>query len=294
MQKNTSAKIGNNTLVNGDCLRHIQTLPDSSIDHVVTDPSYLYLKHKLDRPFDEDLLFSEIKRVLKPKGFVVLFGRGTSFYRWNVKLAELGFKFKEEVVWNKITASSPNHPLWRIHETVSIHSVAGCIRKAKIPYVQEREFKLDRVQDDLDTLVRLLKKPKALEELREFLRSGNLLFERVEKPKTITGTSNLYRIPEHLRIANALINGKHEQSVMAVNRDVGSIHPTQKPIALIRRLLNIIGEPGDIIFEPFGGSCAIPVACVESGRRFVACEIDPEYYAAGLARLQQTLFKTST
>lgn len=293
MQKNKLAETAGGPLVNGDCLKYIQTLPDSSIDHVVSDPPYLYLKHRLDRPFDEDLLFSEIKRVLKPKGFVVLFGRGTSFYRWNVKLAELGFKFKEEVVWNKITASSPNHPLWRIHETVSIHSVSGSIRKSRIPYIQEREFKLERMQNDLDTLVRLLKKPKALDEIREFLVSGNLLFEHVLKKKSITGTSNIYKIPEHLRIANAILNGKHEQSVMAVNRDVGSIHPTQKPIALIRRLLNIIGQPGDLVFDPFAGSCSIPVACVESGRRFVACEIDAEYFAAGLSRLSGTLPKTS-
>ena len=149
------------------------------------------------------------------------------------------------------------------------------------------------MQNDSDTLVRLLKKPKALDEIREFLVTGNLLFEHLHKKKSITGTGNLYKIPDHLRIANAILNGKHEQSVMTVNRDINSIHPTQKPIALIRRLLNIISQPGDLVFDPFAGSCAIPVACVESGRRFLACEIDAEYYAAGLARLKETLLKTS-
>nr|DAG12914.1 MAG TPA: adenine-specific methyltransferase [Caudoviricetes sp.] len=73
-------KIELNKIYNEDCLEGIKRIPDVSIDCILTDPPYLYLKgQKLDRPFDEERLFSEFKRVLKPTGFVVLFGRGTSF-----------------------------------------------------------------------------------------------------------------------------------------------------------------------------------------------------------------------
>ena len=78
-----------NKIYNEDCINGIGRIPDASIDCVLTDPPYLYLKNqKLDRPFDESTLFLEFKRVLKPTGFVVLFGRGTSFYRWNTILAD--------------------------------------------------------------------------------------------------------------------------------------------------------------------------------------------------------------
>ena len=67
-------------------------LADESVNVILTDPPYLYLKNqKLDRPFDEQRFFSECRRVLKKDGFIVLFGRGTSFYRWNCILADLGF-----------------------------------------------------------------------------------------------------------------------------------------------------------------------------------------------------------
>lgn len=75
----------------GDCLDLIKEIPDASIDAVVSDPPYGYLKHRLDRAFDEDALFAEFKRILKPAGAIVLFGRGVPFFRWGVKLDALGF-----------------------------------------------------------------------------------------------------------------------------------------------------------------------------------------------------------
>jgi site-specific DNA-methyltransferase (adenine-specific) len=64
------------TLYHGDCLEFMKTLDDKSIDAVVTDPPYGYLKHKLDRLFDEQAFFGECKRIIKKDGFYVGFGRG--------------------------------------------------------------------------------------------------------------------------------------------------------------------------------------------------------------------------
>lgn len=80
-----------------------------------------------------------MKRVLRPEGFIVLFGRGTSFYRWNVRLAEMGFQFKEEIVWDKINITSPLLALSRKHETISIHCIGNKhILRFKIPYEEIR------------------------------------------------------------------------------------------------------------------------------------------------------------
>src|SRR5574344_1628860 len=111
-----------NIIYNEDCILGMQRIPDNSIDVVCTDPPYLYLKNqKLDRKFDEKTFFKQVKRVLKKDGFIILFGRGTSFYRWNTMLNELGFTFKEEIIWNKGYCTSPLMNLSRIHETISIH-----------------------------------------------------------------------------------------------------------------------------------------------------------------------------
>ena len=111
----------------GDCIELMKYLPDESVDVICTDPPYLYLKNqKLDRHFDETEYFNQVKRVLKKDGFIILFGRGTSFYRWNTILADLGFTFKEEIIWDKSYLTSPLMALSRVHETVSIHT-KGCL-----------------------------------------------------------------------------------------------------------------------------------------------------------------------
>lgn len=116
---------------NEDNLQIMAKMENESIDVILTDPPYLYLKNqKLERAFDEQLFFSECKRVLKKDGFIILFGRGTSFYRWNTILADLCFVFKEEIIWDKAYVSSPLMPLLRVHETVSIHTKnSGTINK---------------------------------------------------------------------------------------------------------------------------------------------------------------------
>ncbi len=76
----------------------ISVLFSESVEAVITDPPYLYLKHKLDVPFDEDIVFENWYRLLKNNSMIAFFGRGDAFYRWNLMLDELGFMFKEHAV----------------------------------------------------------------------------------------------------------------------------------------------------------------------------------------------------
>ena len=108
-------------LYKGNSEEILKLFKDNSIDGVITDPPYMYLKHRLDRVFNQELVFSELYRLIN-NGFLVMFGRGTSFYEWNVICGKLGFKFKEEIIWNKKYVSSPFLPISRIHETISILS----------------------------------------------------------------------------------------------------------------------------------------------------------------------------
>lgn len=59
-------------------------------------------------------------------------------------------------------------------------------------------------------------------------------------------------------------------------------HPTQKPVALIERCLRASTNTDDLVLDPFAGSASTGIAALSLGRRFVGCDIDPEY--ADLAR----------
>ena len=126
-------------MYNVDCLSFMKILPDESVDVICTDPPYKYLDHKLDRDFDEQVFFDEAVRLLKDGGWIILFGRGASFYRWNTLMNERGLIFKEEVIWDKIRPSSPLHPLKRKHETISIFTKKEAhILRSKVPYLEKK------------------------------------------------------------------------------------------------------------------------------------------------------------
>lgn len=61
------SKIEQNSVIQGDCLEVMKDIPDNSIDLILTDPPYLYLKHKLDRPFDEKVFFDQAKQAILQK-----------------------------------------------------------------------------------------------------------------------------------------------------------------------------------------------------------------------------------
>lgn len=69
--------------------------------------------------------------------------------------------------------------------------------------------------------------------------------------------------------------------VSAKNR----IHTTQKPVELMRDLIMIHSNEGDIVLDPFIGSGTTAVAALETGRRYIGYEIDGAYYTAALNRI---------
>ena len=63
------------------------------------------------------------------------------------------------------------------------------------------------------------------------------------------------------------------------------IHPTQKPVALYKWLLDKYAKPGDKILDTHLGSGSIAIACHDYGFDLTACELDREYYNAAMKRI---------
>lgn len=64
------------------------------------------------------------------------------------------------------------------------------------------------------------------------------------------------------------------------------IHPTQKPVKLYKWLLKNYAKEGDKIFDSHGGSMSIALACHDMGFDLTLCEIDKDYYDAGVKRFE--------
>lgn len=66
-----------------------------------------------------------------------------------------------------------------------------------------------------------------------------------------------------------------------------SVHPTQKPIALLSWCLDLV-KPGTIL-DPFMGSGTTGVACVRAGRKFIGVEIDRRYFDIAVTRIERAI-----
>lgn len=70
-------------------------------------------------------------------------------------------------------------------------------------------------------------------------------------------------------------------------RGPGNVHPTVKPIALMRYLVRLVSRPGALILDPFTGSGSTGVAAILEGRRFVGIEMSEEYAEIAARRLME-------
>lgn len=76
--------------------------------------------------------------------------------------------------------------------------------------------------------------------------------------------------------------------------DEPRLHPTQKPVSLMRWILEKWTRPGDLILDPYMGSGPVAAAAYQLGRRYIGIEIVPEYCEIAINRLAQpVLFAAS-
>ncbi|WP_315013090.1 site-specific DNA-methyltransferase [Capnocytophaga leadbetteri] len=286
--------MNNLQLYNADNLEVMATLADESIDVICIDPPYLYLKNqKLDRPFNEPKFFAECKRLLTKKGFIVMFGRGTSFYRWNTILDGLGFVFKEEVIWDKSMGTSPLSTMNRIHETISILTRGGIINKVKVPYTEMKGHDIDSIVKDISKIKSALKNTEKLKYLQDFLdnkRSDWYLNTRFTKHSVTTDIRNSG--DRAVNVLASICNGFNEKTIIKQVRDhYNTIHPTQKPVRLLERLLALVipkDKPRNevVVADFFAGSMSCMEAVHNMGMRGIATEIDEEYFEKGKQRIE--------
>jgi DNA modification methylase len=92
-------------------------------------------------------------------------------------------------------------------------------------------------------------------------------------------------------IRGDLWTGRRDEGVLKGHMQItwesqGRFHPHQKPVSLIRHLVNKLPSEA-LILDPFMGSGTTGVAAVAMGRKFIGCEIDPQYFDIACKRIEQ-------
>lgn len=73
------------------------------------------------------------------------------------------------------------------------------------------------------------------------------------------------------------LNGKRETNVLSYSRAATELHPTQKPTDLFQFLISKSTKEGDVVLDPYSGSCTTAIAAKELGRNYICVEKDGDY-----------------
>jgi site-specific DNA-methyltransferase (adenine-specific) len=273
-----------------------------SVNAIITDPPYGYLDHQLDREFDNYKFFDLAYRLVKKDGFLVFFGRGVENARRMVIAEDVGFKFKEEIVWNKKTISTFTLNLHRIHEMVYIFTKGnGTINKVYKPatdeiFIYDKDEYIKVLEHDITRLIGKINNIKNFNEFEKW-RNGGIKKDRIEKFKVTVNdfTLNLHRLNYTNDLSYGIFNkynkGRVVKSIISIHNTVKNthtqIHPTEKPVKLMEILIEFVDNNFNdfTVFDPFSGSAATGVACYNMNKNFIGCEIDKEYFNAAVNRI---------
>jgi DNA modification methylase len=250
------------TLLHGDCLALLPTLPAQSVDLVLADLPYGTTACKWDSVLPLDVLWREYRRVLKPRGAVVL--TGVQPFTSVLVMSNLEW-FKYTWVWEKTVATNflnaPNRPLTS-HEDIVVFSPGkiGNGTHNRMNYNPQ----MDTSKGPWQKKVGLYGYGNGRDD-GVFTRGGRQWY----KPGTVRGGEV-----------------RHPRSVLKVaNGNYGVQHPTQKPVALMAYLIRTYSNPGDTVLDNTMGSGTTGVAALQEGRAFIGMEQDAGYYRIACERI---------
>ena len=82
---------------------------------------------------------------------------------------------------------------------------------------------------------------------------------------------------------------RYPRSIQVFSTDTqnSSLHPTQKPVALIEYLIKTYTNDGELVFDSCMGSGTTGVACINTNRRFIGIELDNNYFEIAKNRISE-------
>lgn len=138
------------------------------------------------------------------------------------------------------------------------------------------------MRNDIKRLLTVIGNVKELQALLDYLNAGVIFSNSIrgQRINMQAGTKDINRVASAMRLIK---EGVRESSIIRLlNNTRNNIHPTQKPVRLIERLLQLVTREG-LVLDPFSGSGSCRIACHKLGLDFIGCEIDEEYYNASQA-----------
>ena len=254
-------------LYQGDCLEKMNNISDHSVDLILCDLPYGTTDRKgikdkgdnrllsWDTVIPLDKLWEQYRRVLKDRGTIVL--TADQPFTSQLILSNLDW-FKYEWIWKKKKTTGfllANYRPMKQTEDIVVFSPAGAAAASR--------------------------------------HGGNMTYnpqglieKRVKKKNSAKRLGNFLHNPEHMGKGNKLLHEtEYEQKytnypseIIEFGLDKDSIHPTQKPVALMDYLIKTYSNENEVVLDNCMGSGTTGVSAVKCNRKFIGIEKDKHYF----------------
>lgn len=274
----------------GDSRSHLFGTPQKSVDLIMTSPPFGLVRKKSYGNEDADQYcewfrpFAEgFKRVLKNDGSLVIDIGGAwvpgqptrSLYHFKLLIMlveEFGFHLCQEHYWWN-PAKLPTPAEWVNVRRVRVKDAVNCVwwlSKTPFPKANNR-----RVLQPYSKSMRDLLKNGYVAKLRP---SGHDISEKFQVDNGGSVPPNL------LAIANTESTSRYQEYCRDNNIP---IHPARFPAQLPEYFIRMLTDPGDVVLDPFAGSCVTGAVAEATKRRWVCCELSEEYLQGAVARFSK-------
>lgn len=238
----------------GDCLDILKTIPDGTVDAVIDDLPYGVLNlgndnAKWDEQIPMDELWTQFLRVAKPNAAIVLFAQGMFTAQLMMSRPKL---WRYNIIWDKCRASgflNANRMPLRSHEDI-------CVFYRELPTYNPQMVEVDDSHKS---------------------HSRGRLDKEIKN--SCYGDFKLTQ--------DNITNLKYPKSIISIPREGPSllVHPTQKPVELLRWLIRTYTNKGETVLDATMGSGTTGVAAMWEDRNFIVVEKTEKYFNIAQQRI---------
>ena len=234
----------------GDCLEVMKQIESNSIDAIITDPPYGTTACKWDSVIDFDLMWEQLNRIIKPNGAIVLFG--SEPFSSALRMSNIK-NYKYDWIFKK---TIPSNPLLSKKQILKYHEVISVFYKKQPTFYPQ---KIQRKEENKR------KNKKASYNQRGVFGNTKMTAGDGEKDWVFEGS---------------VVNIK--------SRDRG-LHPTQKPIELMEKLIKTYTNENETVLDFTMGSGTTMVACQNTNRNGIGIEMDENYFNIAKQRIEDSI-----
>lgn len=284
--------------INADCISTMQTMEDNSVDLVVADPPYWKVvgekwdyQWKTEKEYVEWSLrwIKEVARILRIGGTFYCFGYFRILALLVPYLEDLGLELRQQIILDKglRAVSGRATRKYKIFPNVteSILFIVKDNKKFVKPFLKEKQVALKLSAKEINEALGVKSNGGGMWSIY----TGNNVCEQFPTKELWEKLSQILQFDLPYKKVAQTFNPQMGYTDVWTDIDFYKekhLHPTQKPLKLMRRLICASSNEGDIVLDPFSGVGSTQISCIQLNRHYIGIELDKDYYQIGINRIK--------